>query len=232
MKLNNYDSRNDLLIDWMFECVPEGASALDIGANDGSFCPEVIRIATRFPQLSGVDPDIAKLERNPLVSTRYFSTLEDAEIPAHTFDVLYSFYVLEHVANPKRFLAAASNALKPGGSFFFLTPNGHHYFSVLSALSDRLGVQRHILGMLRSSELIESYHYPAVYKLNTPKDIERIARQFGFNQFEYRYSERLDDVTCYFPGVTKLFPRLWEDVARMSKRDSMLVNFMGKMVKG
>lgn len=231
MKLNNYESRNDLLIDWIFECVPHDAAALDVGANDGSFCPEVTRIAQRFRHLSGVDPDTAKLERNPLVSNRYFSTLEDAEIPAQAFDLLYSFYVLEHVANPQRFLAAAANALKPGGSFFFLTPNGNHYFAFLSSLLKRLGAQRRILGMIRPTELVESYHYPAVYKLNRPRDIERIARPFGFDHFEYRYSERLDDVDCYFPGPTKLLPRLWEDLARMANREGMLVNFMGRMVK-
>lgn len=231
MKLNNYESRNDLLIDWIFECVPASCSALDIGANDGTFCPEVTRIAQRFSMLSGVDPDVEKLQRNPLVSQRYFSTLEDAEILPDSFDVMYSFFVFEHVNDEERFISAASKALKPGGSLFFITPNGRHFFAFFSALFGKIGVQRKLLGLLRPTELVDSYHYPAMYKLNRPKEIERIGRKFGFEQFEYRYSERLDDVSCYFPGITKIIPRLWEDVAAFSNRDNLLVNLMGRMIK-
>jgi SAM-dependent methyltransferase len=209
----------------------EECSALDVGANDSSFCPEVIRISQHVKQLSGVDPDVEKLQRNPLVSQRYFSTLEAGEIPPESFDLLYSFYVFEHVVDEERFISAASKALRPGGSFFFITPNKYHYFAFLSSLFARLNVQRRILGLLRPSELIDAYHYPAVYKLNCPKDIERVGTEFGFDRFEYRYCECLDDVSCYFPGVMKVLPSLWESVAKISGRESMLVNFMGRMIK-
>ena len=231
LKLNNYESRNNLLIDWICESSLQGGSALDVGANDGSFCPEVLRIAQRCSTLSGVDPDTVKLQRNPFVQMRYCSTLEDAEIPAGSFDLLYSFYVFEHVSDPERFLSAASRLLKPGGSFFFITPNGHHYFALLSALFAKLNFQERMLGALRPSELVESYHYPAVYKLNCPRDIERVGRKFGFDRFEYRYSERLDEISCYFPGITKAFPRLWEAAASIVQLDGMLLNLMGRMTK-
>jgi SAM-dependent methyltransferase len=231
LKLNNYEWCGNLFIDWICESSPPGGSALDVGANDGSRCPEVLRIAQRCSALSGVDPDAAKLQRNPLVQTRYCTTLEDAEIPAGSFDLLYSFYVFEHVVDTERFLSAASRALKPGGSFYFMTPNGHHYFAFLSALFAKLKMQRRVLGALRGSQLIESYHYPAVYKLNCPRDIERVGRKFGFDQFEYRYSEQLNEISCYFPGITKAFPRLWEEVARIAGLDGMLLNLMGRMIK-
>jgi SAM-dependent methyltransferase len=231
LKLNNYASRNDLLIDWILESTTEKCSALDVGANDGSFCPEVIRISQRVKHLSGVDPDVEKLQRNPLLSQRYPSTLEDAEISPESFDLLYSFYVFEHVDDEERFISAASRVLKPGGSLFFITPNGSHYFAFLSSLFARLKVQRSVLGLLRPAELVDAYHYPAVYKLNCPKDIEKVGRKYGFDRFEYRYCECFDDVSCYFPGVTKVFPKLWETTAKISGWESMLVNFMGRMIK-
>ena len=62
MNLNNYKNRHDLLIDWILETVPKGSRILDIGANDGSFCPEVARIATHAaffaPAKYGIMPEI------------------------------------------------------------------------------------------------------------------------------------------------------------------------------
>lgn len=232
MRLNDYRDRNDLFFAWILENTPKDTcSILDIGANDGGFCPEVSWIAAHAQKLAGVDPDRAKLEKNPFVSERYYSTLEDAEIPPESFDVLYSIFVFEHVVDEDRFIAAASRILKPGGSMYFITPNGHHYFAFLAHFFDRLKMQRHVLGMVRTKELIESYHYPAVYRLNKPKDIERIGRKHGFQSFEYRYSELYEELATYFPGPLKAFPRLWEQAVKATGREDLLLNLMGRMVK-
>jgi ubiquinone/menaquinone biosynthesis C-methylase UbiE len=232
VRLNDYRDRNDLFFEWILENTPKDTcSILDIGANDGAYCPEVSWIAAHARTLAGVDPDRAKLERNPFVSERYYATLEDADIPSESFDVLYSIFVFEHVIDEDRFVAAASRILKPGGSMYFITPNGHHYFAILSQLFSRLRMQRQVLGMVRTKELIESYHYPAVYRLNKPKDIERIGRKHGFESFEYRYSELYGELATYFPGPLKMFPRLWEQAVQATGREDRLLNLMGRMVK-
>src|SRR5262245_22175205 len=114
MHLNNYSNRHDLLIDWMLQAIPPGVRILDVGANDGSFCPEVARMAQHAGVFAGVDPDVAKLAKNSRLKERYPATLEDAEIPPGYFDCLYSIYVFEHIADPDAFLAAAARALRPG----------------------------------------------------------------------------------------------------------------------
>jgi SAM-dependent methyltransferase len=229
MRLNNYESRNDLFIDWILEATSKSSSVLDVGANDGTFCPEVSRIAAHVGQLAGVDPDREKLALNPLLSERYYSTLEDADIAPNSFDVLYSFFVFEHVVDEKRFLKSAARVLKPGGSFFFITPNGHHYFSILASAFAKLRIQRQMLGIVRSRELIDSYHYPALYKINRPRDIERVAGEFGFGRFEYRYCELLQELTTYFPGYTKCLPWIWERFVEATNQENLLVNLMGRM---
>ena len=129
MHLNNYENRHHLLIDWMLETVPFGSSVLDIGANDGSFCPEVSRVAEHAGVFAGVDPDTEKLNRHQLLDQRYPALLEEADIAPGSFDCLYAIYVFEHVQDHHRFLSAASKALKPGG---FITPNGYQYFAFLA----------------------------------------------------------------------------------------------------
>lgn len=232
MRLNNYRDRNDLFFGWILENTPKNqCNILDIGANDGSFCPEVSWIAAHAQKLAGVDPDRAKLENNPFVSERYYGTLEDAAIPPESFDVLYSIFVFEHVMDEERFIAAASRILKPRGSMYFITPNGHHYFAFLARLFSQLRIQRQVLEMVKAKELVESYHYPAVYRLNKPKDIERIGRKHGFQFFEYRYCEQYGEVANYFPGPLKLLPRLWEEAAKAMDREDRLLNLMGRMIK-
>jgi len=58
--------------------------------------------------------------------------LEEADIPENEFDCLYAIYVFEHVQNEHAFLKAAARVLKPGGSLFFITPNGYQIFCLYS----------------------------------------------------------------------------------------------------
>jgi ubiquinone/menaquinone biosynthesis C-methylase UbiE len=231
MHLNNYEDRHDLLIDWILSELPQNASVLDVGANDGSFCPQVQRIACDRASFAGVDPDVAKLERHPFLTQRFYGALETSQIPDKSFNCLYAIYVLEHVQNAEAFMAAVSRVLTPGGSFFFITPNSQHYFAKIAGSLAPLGMQENVLKLLRPKQLVGRYHYPAMYRLNHPKTIERLGRRFGFDRFEFRYSERLDELTCYFPGPLKGLPWLWQQAVKATGKERFLGNLMGRLVK-
>lgn len=231
MHLNNYENRHDLLIDWMLESIPSGSSFLDVGANDGSFCPEVGRVAERAGVFAGVDPDAAKLEKHPFLDRQYSAKLEDADIADQSFDCVYSIYVFEHVEDPHRFLAAASRILRPGGSLFFITPNGYHYFALIAGFLGKIGIQQAVLKMLRPDELVEKYHYPALYRLNSPRSLTKMGKLYGFGKCEFRYSENLAEISCYMPGPLKVFPMLWEKMVKVTGFEMLLGNLMGRMIR-
>lgn len=231
MNLNNYTNRNELLIEWLLESVPRGAAILDVGANDGSFCPGISKIAAHAGLFAGVDPDSNKLARHPLLQQRYPVVLEQAAIRNASFDCVYAIYVLEHVEDDRAFLASVARVRKPGGMFLFITPNCDHYFAAIAGALARLGIQERVLRMLRPSELVRQYHYPALYRLNRARKLARFSSEFGFAQCEFRYSEHFDEIACYFPGPLKIFPWLWERIAEISRNESLLGNLMGKMVK-
>jgi ubiquinone/menaquinone biosynthesis C-methylase UbiE len=231
MNLNNYKNRHDLLIDWILETVPKGSRILDIGANDGSFCPEVARIATHAAFFAGVDPDSRKLVRHPLLQERYPSTMEEANIPPQSFDCAYTIYVFEHVRDENAFLQAASRALKPGGSLFFITPNGYQYFAVIASTLARLGLQDKVLRMIVPAQQVDAYHYPALYRLNRPAGLRELGRKNGFERCEFRFTEKLAEFACYFPGPLKVFPWLWERMVEMTGKEQLLGNLLGRMIK-
>ncbi len=231
MHLNNYTNRHELLIDWIIETTPKGASMLDVGANDGSFCPEVQRIAAHAGLYAGVDPDTEKLAKHPWLQNRFPATLEMADIPANSFDCVFAIYVLEHVADDVGFLQTVARVLKPGGSFYFITPNGDHYFAAIAGTLARIGLQEQVLRMIRPGELVGKYHYPALYRLNRAAKLRRMGKPMGLGEADFRYSEHFDEFACYFPGPTKVFPWAWEKMVQASGNERLLGNLMGRMTK-
>jgi SAM-dependent methyltransferase len=69
--------------------------------------------------------------------TVYYARFEEAELPAHHFDIIISLHVIEHVARPDLFLEKCRDVLAKDGLILIETPNtdcldfrflqGHHW---------------------------------------------------------------------------------------------------------
>jgi len=102
-----------------------GKSVLDVGCTSGSRRDDwvhagLVRVADR---VVGVDIDADAVSR---ARERGFDVrLADAEslLMAEEFDVVHAGELLEHLDNPRSFLAAARSRLKPGGALVLTTPN-------------------------------------------------------------------------------------------------------------
>jgi SAM-dependent methyltransferase len=104
------------------------------------------------------------------------------------FDLVLSDFVLEHVNNPKLFLGEVYRVLKPGGKFFFRTPNKYHYVSLIARFTPHWF---HNLVANRVRGLNENTHepYPTYHRLNSKKDITQLANQLGFSKIELLFVE-------------------------------------------
>ncbi len=100
------------IIDFLSESVPRGR-LLDVGCGSGYLIEEAIGHGF---QGEGLDPSKEAVEfcqrRNLKVKCGF---LQEKYYPAGTFDVVVASHVLEHVADPERFLHICRKLLKRGG---------------------------------------------------------------------------------------------------------------------
>ena len=96
---------------------------LDIGSGDGRF---VHHMARRGWDATGIDfsPSALEYARRIKSGGRFrMGSLEDCGFPAHSFDVITMWQVLEHIPEPLPLLRRSYDLLKPGGVFVASVPN-------------------------------------------------------------------------------------------------------------
>ena len=118
-------------------------------------------------------------------------------------------FVVEHVSRADEFLSACKSLLRPGGSFYAVTPNLWHYFGMMTTVSNRLGIEDWLLERLRGPQVKNSYHFPTHYNLNNVRTIERSCERVGFSQTEFRLYDPPDRFSGYLPKPLRWFPYLW-----------------------
>lgn len=93
---------------------------LELGSASGFFLNEIKPLVK---DVIGVEPNIDHSKYANEKGIRTFNTLD--EIPAESCDIIFSYYVLEHIRNPASFLSALKSKLKVGGLIITEVPNGH-----------------------------------------------------------------------------------------------------------
>lgn len=97
--------------------LPPNAAVLDLGAGDG----RMLRMLKRHGfAVSGVEP-FAPTADSGLGIER--TTLEDADVPPESADVVLLWHVLEHLEKPERALTVASRALRRDGRLVVSVPS-------------------------------------------------------------------------------------------------------------
>lgn len=170
---------------------PSPKRVLDIGAGKGIGRQTSFQsaIAQQCNEMWGVEPDKGVVRTDGVFAQFQHALMETAELPENAFDVAYAFMVMEHVADPAAFLSAVRRCLKPGGVFLFMTPNLRHYFTRSANLLKAMKLDELTLRVLRRQSDLDEYHYPVVYRFNTPSQIDRAAEQSGMSRPGYVYLE-------------------------------------------
>jgi len=194
------------------ECPQLGGRVLDIGC--GSRLPDpLVDLVRRIGSLDGVDPDPG-VTHHPFLENRWQGCFETSAVPSSTYDMAYAYNVVEHLSEPGPFFAKVHQVLKPGGTFWALTPNQHHPFALLSRSIELIGLKgfaRRKMGSNESGEMCVN-DYPAYYHCNSPSAVQRAIRGLGFSRATFYFHPCLQWDT-YFPPFLRWFPRSYDFLA-------------------
>lgn len=119
-----------------------GGTLVEIGAAHGIFCDEARAIGL-FDRVIAIEPaaDQAATCRS-LGLDVVEATVESADLPLGSADVVASFEVLEHLSDPGAVLKACHRLLRPGGLLVLTTPNVDGFDIVmLEDLSDTFYIE-------------------------------------------------------------------------------------------
>lgn len=178
---------------------------LDLGCGRGGIME---RLHPQAGFTVGTDPDLISLRehRAPEVD-RACGLAEHLPFSQDAFDLICCSWVLEHLADPGRAFREVARLLAPEGHFVFVTPNRRH---PLLALNRAFGWTRgRLVDRLYGREAEDTF--PAFYRANTRRQIDRWAGQAGLRMVAFRrvgdptyvvFNEPLYRLSCWLERLT------------------------------
>jgi len=97
------------------------------------------------------------------------------------FDIVYCDYVMEHIEHPVEFMREIRRVMKPGGNFFFRTPNKFHYVAIATRLIPRRWHDR-LSKKIRNLSKEDDKTYPTFYAFNSRSQIYLATIRAGFHK--------------------------------------------------
>ena len=143
---------------------------LDIGCGDGTILNQWSKAFDAPVETHGVEMNagaakIAAAQGHHVMQKR----IEECELPAASYDFVFSFHVVEHVEDPAAFMRAIHGAMKPEGWLLIETPN-------VDTPDFRL-FGRHW----------GAYHFPRHFNLYDAKTFGALAEKAGFEVVRVSY---------------------------------------------
>lgn len=214
---NHWDDR--VFREFVLSRLDTSKAMLDLGAGAGIL--EDMNFKGRAGRICGLDPDQRVVE-NPNLDEGRVGYGEQIPWADETFDLVIADNVLEHLERPIDVFKEVRRVLKPGGSFLFKTPNRRHYVATLSRITP-MAFHRYF-NKLRGRD--EADTFPTCYLVNTPQDVDRVARAAGLESVEYKLIEsrpeylRVTSLT-YVPGIA--YERLVNSTELLSRYRVLLM---------
>ena len=211
---------------------PGSARVLDIGCGRGigrQLEPQK-EVGDAAGEFWGIEPDTSVQSEDGLFDNYQHALMETAELPEESFDVAYSSMVMEHVADPRAFLEALHRCLKPNGVYLFVTPNAQSFVPSIIKLCHVCHIDEVALRLVKGTQEVEEYHYPVQFKFNSPRLIDRYAKQTGFLPPEYAYIEGTG-VRSYFPGPFRLIYQALLAKRKLVKSPRRLATMLCRITK-
>lgn len=197
---------------------------LDLGAGAGIV--EAMNFKNECREVVGVDLD-PRVTSNPFLHKGIEADASNLPLPDAYFDVVIADNVMEHIDDPEKTLTEIARVLKPGGSFFFKTPNKYHYMPVIANMTPHW-FHAWVNGV-RGRDAVDTF--PTRYKLNSKRSVKRLSQKVGFEVKTVTLIEGRPEY-LRFSSVTYLIGMLYERVVNSSKIfESLRILMIVELVK-
>lgn len=212
--------------DWLRADLRSDMAVLNLGA--GPATRSAVRtLRGEVRSLVGADIDPAVLDNAELDAA---ALIVDGRLPFPdaSFDCAYADYVLEHVEGPEQLFSELRRVLKPGGSFFFRTPNAWHYAGIGARVTPHWFHER-FANRLRDAPADQHAPWPTFYRANDRRSLRRLARHAGFGTVELRMVE-CEPSYLRFSALPFAFGVAYERAVNASERLAGLrANIFGRL---
>ena len=140
------------------------------------------KIRGKVKKVSGIDVDRAARD-NPFIDEFHLLESDHWPLENNSFDLIVCDHVLEHITSPDMFFSEAERVLRDNGYLCIRTPNAWNYIAIFSRL---IPSRYHLKIMPRvQSCRKEEDIFPAVYRCNSIRRINKMMNQHGFESVVY-----------------------------------------------
>jgi SAM-dependent methyltransferase len=156
--------------------VDANSHVLNLGAGPQTNDARIIKPGS-CKWLVGADIDRVVLENRELDEGR---VITDGRLPFddNCFDGVFSVFVLEHVEHPRQFLGEVHRVLKPGGRYFFRTPNIYHYVTLTARLTPH-AFHEWVANPARGLKAEAHAPWPTFFRMNSRAKLKTLAHDSG-----------------------------------------------------
>jgi 2-polyprenyl-3-methyl-5-hydroxy-6-metoxy-1,4-benzoquinol methylase len=199
------------LADKKSEIIPAdapGKSAIEIGCANGDF---LLRLREEGWNVQGIEPaEQAAATARQRGLTVHHGTLESAQLPAASADVLFAWMVIEHLPQPRVTLEQIQRVLKPGGILAFNVPNfGCWEPWIFGRNWDAYELPRHLQHFTPQTitRLLESNGFQDVTIIHQ-RNLLNVVGSIGFKLRSWKPNSRLATRLIAWPHNPTMWPQL------------------------
>jgi SAM-dependent methyltransferase len=174
--------------DWVRQHTSPQTVMLNLGAGGPAPRGKIKKFKGEVARVVGVDIDPEVVNNPELDDAHVIGPEGQLPFPDQSFDLVLSDWVVEHVAEPVRFLREIGRVLREGGSMFLRTPNKHHYVGFLASTTPHW-FHELVANRVRGNRPGSHEPWPSYYRLNTRRSITRAGDSAGFRAVEVRIWE-------------------------------------------
>lgn len=151
------------------------------------------------PYLVGLDVSAKQLARNTNLQEKIVANIEEYQLPEATYDVIVSWWVLEHLSCPDLVLQNCYHALKLNGVMILVSPDPRAFKGIITKLSPQwfhVFISRYIFGNLQSGVDEQGPFRTYLKESMSPQYINKFAQDHNlsvelFQKYENYWQEAL-----------------------------------------